>query len=298
MRRTQFLLVPASAITIHKSQGGTFDTVVYDHAKAHPQKLVYVDLSRVTTLQGLYLTHVEPDHTFYHHLSNPDKALVSEFEHLNKHGLDTAGARCRALMTNPATVYTIVRFLICHMADVCGDRLLTSAGVLLFTEVGVATESQAVANPKFSMAAYASRVDATRSSGVCIYLRNEIAASELPNVVVPKGAVQLDETGVVIEAASVSPNNSVKDITDVAATSVPSHAASEPCVVAGDFNRAPDSLGVPLKGTFNLELYRRPNGEPPLILCIRDRRSIPSTALRPQRRQRVTTLTTEPPLWQ
>lgn len=199
MRRTQFLLVPASAITIHKSQGGTFDTVVYDYAKAHPQKLVYVDLSRVTTFQGLYLTHVD--------LSNPDKALVSEFEHLNKHGLDTAGARCRALMTNPATVYTIVRFLICHMADVCGDRLLTSADVLLFTEVGVATESQAVANPKFSMAAYASRVDATRSSGVCIYVRNGIAASELPNVVVPKGAVQLDETGVVIEAACVSPNN-------------------------------------------------------------------------------------------
>ncbi|KAH6940950.1 hypothetical protein HPB50_010646 [Hyalomma asiaticum] len=40
VRRTQFPLVPASAMTIHKSQGGTFDTVVYDYANAHPQKLV------------------------------------------------------------------------------------------------------------------------------------------------------------------------------------------------------------------------------------------------------------------
>ena len=77
----------------------------------------------------------------------------------------------------------------------------------------------------------------------------------------PKGeacAVQLDESGVVIEAVYVSPNNSVKDTIDVVATSLPSRAASELCVVAGDLNRAPDSLGVPLKDTFNLDLASVP----------------------------------------
>ncbi|KAH8018404.1 hypothetical protein HPB51_005817 [Rhipicephalus microplus] len=251
---------------IHKSQGGNFEIVVYDYTKAHPQKLVYVALSRVTTLQGLYLTNFLPP--FYHHPSNPDNALVSEYERLNKHGLGAAYARCRALMTNPATVYTVallnVRSLICHIADVHGDRLLTTADVLLFTEVGVATRSQAVTIPQFGMVAYASRVDATRSSGVCIYVRNEIAASELRNVAVRKGeacAVQLDESGVIIEAVYGSPNNSVKDTIHVVATSIPSRAASELCVVAGDFNRAPDSLCVPLKDTFNLDLASVPTAQ-------------------------------------
>ncbi|KAH7981674.1 hypothetical protein HPB52_000679 [Rhipicephalus sanguineus] len=197
-------------MAIHKSQGGTFDTVVYDYAKAHPQKLVYVALSRVTTIQGVYLANLHQDHTFYHHLSNADNALVSEYERINKHGLDTAYARCRA---HPATVYTVdllnVRSLICHMADVRGDRLSTTADVLLFTEVIVATRSQAVTIPELSMVAYASRVDAARSSGACIYVRNGIAASELPNVAVPTGeacAVQLDESGMVIEAIRVDFN--------------------------------------------------------------------------------------------
>ncbi|KAL3205561.1 hypothetical protein MRX96_040741 [Rhipicephalus microplus] len=114
------------------------------------------------------------------------------------------------------------------------------------------------------MVAYASRVDATRSSGVCIYVRNGIAASELPNVAVPKReacAVQLDESGVIIEAVYVSRNNSVKDTIHVVATSILSRAASELCVVAGDFNRAPDSLCVPLKDTFNLDLASVPTAQ-------------------------------------
>ncbi|KAH7965525.1 hypothetical protein HPB49_008567 [Dermacentor silvarum] len=44
-KRTQFPLVQASAITVHKSQGGTYATIVYGYAKTHPQKLVYVTLS-------------------------------------------------------------------------------------------------------------------------------------------------------------------------------------------------------------------------------------------------------------
>ena len=40
-----FSLTPASAITIHISQGGTFDEVVYAYEKTHDQQLVYVALS-------------------------------------------------------------------------------------------------------------------------------------------------------------------------------------------------------------------------------------------------------------
>ncbi|KAK8781746.1 hypothetical protein V5799_016915 [Amblyomma americanum] len=50
--RKQFPVIQASAITIHKTQGGTYDEVVVDYSKLHNQKLVYVALSRVTTSTG------------------------------------------------------------------------------------------------------------------------------------------------------------------------------------------------------------------------------------------------------
>lgn len=75
VRRTQFPLVPASAMTIHKAQGGTFDTIVYEYSKA--QKLVYVALSRVSSLQGLYLTNGEQYHRFHHCMRNVDKPLAT-----------------------------------------------------------------------------------------------------------------------------------------------------------------------------------------------------------------------------
>ncbi|XP_075533798.1 uncharacterized protein LOC142566802 [Dermacentor variabilis] len=53
LKRDQFPITTASAITIHKSQGGTFKYIVYDCSPKHPQALVYVALSRVTSLDGV-----------------------------------------------------------------------------------------------------------------------------------------------------------------------------------------------------------------------------------------------------
>lgn len=47
-KRTQFLLVEACEIMIHKLQGGTYDTIVYEYSTSHEQQLVYVTLSRAT----------------------------------------------------------------------------------------------------------------------------------------------------------------------------------------------------------------------------------------------------------
>lgn len=89
-RRTQFPVVQASSITIHKSYGSMYATgVVYDYHKLHPQKLVYVALSRATSIDGLYITNADDDFTFYHGAGNPDRLLRDELNRLRHHRLDT-----------------------------------------------------------------------------------------------------------------------------------------------------------------------------------------------------------------
>ncbi|GFV97480.1 uvrD_C_2 domain-containing protein [Trichonephila clavipes] len=58
-KRKHFPLVSALAMTIHKSQGGTYDAIVYEYDRKHPRELVYVALSRVTKIEGLFMVTKE-----------------------------------------------------------------------------------------------------------------------------------------------------------------------------------------------------------------------------------------------
>ena len=53
--RKQFTMIESEAITIHKSQGQTFQTIAVDITEPMSRALLYVALSRVTKLNGLYL---------------------------------------------------------------------------------------------------------------------------------------------------------------------------------------------------------------------------------------------------
>lgn len=85
-KRKQFPLVQASAITVHKSQGATYASIVYEHSKTHPQKLVYVALTRCTSINNLYLRNAKGNHKFYHKASNEDRAMANEFQRLDRIG--------------------------------------------------------------------------------------------------------------------------------------------------------------------------------------------------------------------
>ncbi|GFS89082.1 uncharacterized protein TNCV_1258381 [Trichonephila clavipes] len=91
-RRNQFPVVSASAITIHKSQGGTFDEVVFNYDKSQQIQLVYVALSRVTSIDGLYLTNDKDDFKFYHGRGSTAptvKDIRDEYDRMTNHRLPT-----------------------------------------------------------------------------------------------------------------------------------------------------------------------------------------------------------------
>ena len=53
IKRTQVPIVPAFAMTAHKSQGQTMDQAIVDLQSCHGMELLYVMLSQVTSLEGL-----------------------------------------------------------------------------------------------------------------------------------------------------------------------------------------------------------------------------------------------------
>ena len=59
-KRTQIPLKLAYGITIHKSQGMSLDKLVVDGKKVFANGQVYVALSRIKTLNGLYLVNFDP----------------------------------------------------------------------------------------------------------------------------------------------------------------------------------------------------------------------------------------------
>jgi ATP-dependent exoDNAse (exonuclease V) alpha subunit len=79
-------------MTIHKSQRSTFDEVVFNYKRGLNQQLVYVGLSRVTSIHGLHLTNRNSDYTFHHckGSSTPKiKDLRAELTRLERHKLLT-----------------------------------------------------------------------------------------------------------------------------------------------------------------------------------------------------------------
>ncbi|MCP3668523.1 MAG: hypothetical protein GY696_39590, partial [Gammaproteobacteria bacterium] len=61
IKRTQYALILADAITIHKCQGGTLEKMVLSlTSKSRKAGLAYVALSQVTSIDGLYLVEFDP----------------------------------------------------------------------------------------------------------------------------------------------------------------------------------------------------------------------------------------------
>ncbi|XP_037558151.1 uncharacterized protein LOC119435325 [Dermacentor silvarum] len=245
-RRKQFPVMQASAVTIHKSQGGTYSEVVYDYHKRHPQKLVYVALSRATTLHGLYLTNAEDDFTFYHCRENPDRALSDEFRRLQNHKLNTIAAECFAVLHSPhrlAICNINVRSLPAHAFDVSHDHVVREVPVLCLSETW--TDS-AVELPGYKCVTLAKRHE-RRAAGVAVYEhfggttlspRNvPYQLNTLPQMSCGDACAIQTSQGFIVAACYLSPGTSRSDVTDFFLRNFRAVCLENaPVIITGDFN--------------------------------------------------------------
>ncbi|GFQ85775.1 ATP-dependent DNA helicase [Trichonephila clavata] len=86
--RNNFHLVSGCTTTTHKSQGGTFDEVVYEYQRIHSLPLLYVALSRVTSIEGLYIVPKDNDNRFYHGRKT-DTSIISLQDEFRRLSLNT-----------------------------------------------------------------------------------------------------------------------------------------------------------------------------------------------------------------
>lgn len=176
-RRINFRLCLARAITTHKSQGATFDSVVFDYTRSLQQQLVYVALSRVRSIEGLFITNPDNYFNFYHAkpLVSPGlQKLRDELGRLNNHQLKTHYHRAISRLESSQEVILNfnVQSLAAHFDDILSDLVLLKAKVSCFTETRNENE-QRISRPGLSLLSQNERT-LKRSCGVAIHEKNEL----------------------------------------------------------------------------------------------------------------------------
>ncbi|XP_043504558.1 ATP-dependent DNA helicase pfh1-like [Polistes fuscatus] len=138
VKRSYLPLICACATTTHKSQGSTYPEVVYEYDKKHQLTLVYVALSRVTTIEGLYITAKDNDNTFYHG-RRPLTAMISfqdEYKRLSNNRLVTISKEIQHFMNQRKglKLYTLnCQSLRAHLKDMI-DSILQESKILMLSE--------------------------------------------------------------------------------------------------------------------------------------------------------------------
>ncbi|CAG4975242.1 unnamed protein product [Colias eurytheme] len=169
-KRNHFPLVSACALTIHKSPGGTFDQIVYEYNKSHSQQLLYVALSRVTDINGLFIVSNTDDNKFYHGRKRPGGIvdLQCEFERLSNSRLITQQEELYNLVNESnITLFSFnCQSLRAHVSDL-NDKVLKRSTLLLFSETWMKNDEQILIENFYCVTQY-NRPNST-AGGVAVY---------------------------------------------------------------------------------------------------------------------------------
>lgn len=187
-KRVQFPVVSACALTVHKSQGGTFSEVVYNYEKSQEQQLVYVGLSRVTSIEGLYLTNSNNEFKFHHGKGTTTPRLHdlrTELQRLSNHRLRTIGEDVmEAIVSNRSACMLMsinVQSLNAHSPDIATDRVLAAVDLLALSETWLDNRTS-TSIVGFNCITQEKR-DGTRAGGVAIFQNIAASTNSVPHAI-------------------------------------------------------------------------------------------------------------------
>ena len=134
IKRTQFPLMFSWACTVHKVQGQTLDKVVFsfelEKQRSFNSGQIYVALSRVTLLNGLFLVG-----TYKPNAIKADKKAVLEYERMRTDCILEPTQDCNPVRPKPLTVAVLnTRSLSKHAVDIACDCSLVDNDILCLTE--------------------------------------------------------------------------------------------------------------------------------------------------------------------
>ena len=238
--RKQIPLTPAMAISIHKSQGGTYDRVSVHLSKYASRKCsaVYVALSRVTSSNGLTL-YTEDDIKFPFPTAKPSPAITAEMARLNDH--EQLSCVYDQMPKKPLIMAFNIRSFKKHFNDVANDRIMTSAVFLFFFETGLASSDAAFLhdytetripvrkNPKRGTSMFVHKDKATDVTDVQTQFQDDTVSYEYVSVKYRDSCL--------IFAVYLAPRTSETEILKLL-KKFKKQAATDKCtlIVCGDFN--------------------------------------------------------------
>ncbi|XP_071581581.1 uncharacterized protein [Temnothorax nylanderi] len=182
--REQFPITPAEALTIHKSQGQTYEKVCIDLRNNYrmTRSMLYVALSRVTKISNLYILgrFIPPKKPF------PENSLELEIKRLKQEKILEL-AYSKVIKGNIIKIiYQNVRSLNKNITNINCDKWYKQADLLIFSE------TQTIAKDNFTLEGFniifrSDNYDKRSTRGIICFIRKELNG----NI---NGHIQKDET--------------------------------------------------------------------------------------------------------
>jgi hypothetical protein len=255
--RSQFPVVAAESITIHKSQGQTYEEVVVDVSSNLRLQLLYTALSRAKTSSGLYLVgqHLPDikqrpqDHPLVQEIHRMETESRVDFKIVSFGEVTLTRDSIKAVFHN-------FPYLAKHSKDIEADPNYMSADILMFVE----TRSNSVRINGFTSVGQL-EFTGSRPFGIAFYKRDELAfdfTQHSSDVLTYKGAhieLLIVRSGqYLIVAVYISPNfpkdRAIRGLVDKVLSI---QEESRRIIIAGDFNVDinQSSIGVKLVESFS-----------------------------------------------
>ena len=233
MTREQIPLKLAWAVTIHKVQGQTTDRAVIS-MKGLQEAMAYVAISRVTTLDGLYLTDFDESKIFCKPGIQNNVANMQNFDMSNANPLLHLDHN-----KNFIIVHHNIRSLRAHIEDLKSNTQMRKAHVICLSETWL-SDNNDLAN--LAIDGYTlETVNAGKYRSVAMYIQNSVSYSVLPLLTNDCDTLAIRTYGatdmtiaVVYKPPNTRQNTLCTEMNDI--TAQIELLDSDYTIIAGDFN--------------------------------------------------------------